>query len=141
MYQCYSIIIDRGISAPKHGKKVLDGLNDVDKLYIYQLMSTFQLPESNRFDSQMQIHTVNQNYDTSLAQLFQHYLKNSTAEKLSLIRTNTKIFMERKWTDRKYHIQDNDDFTHQDVKCIVTQNNSQHYRLVVHIPNLMAQEG
>ena len=29
--QCYSIIIDQGISAPGHGKKVVHGLNDVDK--------------------------------------------------------------------------------------------------------------
>ena len=28
--QTYSIIIDRGISAPGHGKEVVDGLNDVD---------------------------------------------------------------------------------------------------------------
>ena len=35
MSQTYSIIIDRGISAPGHGKEVVDGLNDVDKaLYI-----------------------------------------------------------------------------------------------------------
>ena len=33
--QTYSIIIDRGISAPGHGKDVVDGLNAVDKRYIY----------------------------------------------------------------------------------------------------------
>ena len=44
MSQCYYIIIDRGISAPRHGKEVVDKLNYVDKLYIYQLMSTVKLP-------------------------------------------------------------------------------------------------
>ena len=34
MSQFYSIVIDRGISAPGHGKDVVDGLNDVDKRYI-----------------------------------------------------------------------------------------------------------
>ena len=34
--QCYSIIIDRGISAPGHGKEFVDGLNAFDKRYIYQ---------------------------------------------------------------------------------------------------------
>ena len=35
MSQCYSIIIYRGISAPSHGKEVVDILNAVDKrLYI-----------------------------------------------------------------------------------------------------------
>ena len=38
------LIIDRGISAPGHGKEVVDGLNDVDKRYIYHLMSKVQLP-------------------------------------------------------------------------------------------------
>ena len=35
MSQYYSVIIDRGISAPGHGKEVVDGLNDVNKRYIY----------------------------------------------------------------------------------------------------------
>ena len=66
MSQCYSVIIDRGISASGHGKEVVDGINYVDKGYIYQLMSNVQLTGSNRFDSQMQIHTRNQNNDASL---------------------------------------------------------------------------
>ena len=44
MSQTQSIIIDFGISAPGHGKEVVDGLNDVDKRYIYLLMSKVQLP-------------------------------------------------------------------------------------------------
>ena len=43
MSQCYSIKINRGIIAPGHGKEFVDGLNDVDKRYIYQLMPTVQL--------------------------------------------------------------------------------------------------
>ena len=34
MSQCYSIIIDRGISAPGNRKEVVDGINDVNKRYI-----------------------------------------------------------------------------------------------------------
>ena len=67
MSQYYSVIIYRGISAPGHGKEVLYGLNAVDKLYIYQLMSNIRLPVTNIFNSQIQIHTVNQNNDVSLA--------------------------------------------------------------------------
>ena len=33
--QCYSVITYRGISAPGHGKEVVDELNAVDKHYIY----------------------------------------------------------------------------------------------------------
>ena len=43
MSQCYSVIIDRGISAPGHGKEVVDGLNAIGKRYTYQLMSNVQL--------------------------------------------------------------------------------------------------
>ena len=57
MLQCCSIIIDRGISEPGHGKEVVDGLNAVDKLYIYQLISNVQLPGSVIFDSYIKIHT------------------------------------------------------------------------------------
>ena len=57
MSQNYSIIIDRGISAPGHGKEVVDGLNAVDKRYIYQFMPKVQLLGSVRFDSQIKIHT------------------------------------------------------------------------------------
>ena len=35
MSQPYSIVIDRGISAPGHGKEMVHGLNAVDKRYIY----------------------------------------------------------------------------------------------------------
>ena len=50
MLQCYTIIIDRGISAPGHGKEVFDSLNAIDKHYIYGLMSNVQLPGSICFD-------------------------------------------------------------------------------------------
>ena len=74
MSQCYYIIIDRGICAPGNGKEVVNGINDVDKRYIYQLMSTVQLPVSNRFDLQMQIHTGNQKYNVILVKEFQQHL-------------------------------------------------------------------
>ena len=67
MSQCYSIIIDIGISAPGNGKEVVDGLNAIDKRYIYQLMSTFQIPGSIKFDSQIQIQTGTEKEDVSLA--------------------------------------------------------------------------
>ena len=53
MSQCYSVIIDQGISALGNGKEVVYGLNAIDKRYIYQLMYNVQLPGSNIFDDQM----------------------------------------------------------------------------------------
>ena len=74
MSQCYSIIIDRGISAPGNGKEVLYGTNAVDKHYINQLMSTVQLPGSIIFDSQIQMHTGTKKDYVSLAKEFQEHL-------------------------------------------------------------------
>ena len=42
--QRHSIIFDRDISALGHGKEVVDGLNAIEKRYMYQLMSTVKLP-------------------------------------------------------------------------------------------------
>ena len=39
----YSDIIYCGITSPGHGKEVVGGINDIDKLYIYQLMSNVKL--------------------------------------------------------------------------------------------------
>ena len=51
LYQSYSIIFDRGISAPGHDKEVVDGINATDKRYMYQLMSTVQLLGSKRSEN------------------------------------------------------------------------------------------
>ena len=72
--QCYSIIIDQGISALGHGKEVVDGLNTVDKSYIYQLVSTVKLPGSIRFDLQIKMHTGTEKDDVSLAKEFKEHL-------------------------------------------------------------------
>ena len=73
--QTYSIIIDRGISEPGNGKEVVDGINSVDKCYIYQLMSRVQLPGSVRFDSHIKIYTGTENKDISLDQEFKDNLE------------------------------------------------------------------
>ena len=74
MSQCHSILIDRGISAPGHGKEVVDGINAIYKRYIYQLMSNVQLPGSKTFDSQILINYCTPKNDVSMAKEFQKYL-------------------------------------------------------------------
>ena len=70
MSQCYSIIIDQGISAPGHGKEVVVGLNAIDKRYIYKLMSTIKQTGSISFGSHIQMHTGTKKEDVSLAKEF-----------------------------------------------------------------------
>ena len=116
MSQCYSSIIDQGISAPGHGKEFVDGRNDVDKRYIYKLISTVKLPETYRFDSQIQMQTGNQKDDVSLVKEFQHYLTKEYCKNSVFYQGgNNKRFVEIKWTDRQYHFQNNADVAHQYV--------------------------
>ena len=73
--QGYPVIFNWGISAPGHEKEVVYGINAFDNRYIYQLMSNVKLTGPNRFDSQMQIHIINQNNDVSFDKEFQQHLK------------------------------------------------------------------
>ena len=86
-------------------------------------MSNVQFPGSNRFDSQMKMHTGNQNDDVSLAKEFQHHLtkehrKNGVFDHSK----NNKRFMEIKWTYRQYHVQDNVDVAHKGARLYCNTN-------------------
>ena len=66
MLQCYSVITDCGTSEHIHGKDVVYCLNAIDKRYIYQLMSNFQLRGSKTLGSHILMHYCTQNNDVSL---------------------------------------------------------------------------
>ena len=105
MSQTYFIIIGRGISAPGHGKEVVDGLNAADKRYIYQLISKVQLPGSVRFDSNIKMHTSTEKKNVSLAKEFKDHMEGDHRQKFFIDQGKSrKIFMERKWTEIKYHV-------------------------------------
>ena len=71
----------------------------------------------------MQMHTGNQKYDISLAKEFQqHMTKEHRKNGVFDQGKKNKRFMERKWTDRQYHVQDNDDVAHQDVRIYCNTN-------------------
>ena len=67
MSQYYSVIFYLGIIEPGHGKEVIDGINSIEKIYIYQLIFNLQLPGSKTFDSQIIMHYCTENNDVSLA--------------------------------------------------------------------------
>ena len=70
---------------PGHGKEVVDGLNAVDKRCIYINFSNVQLPGSNIFYSQMQIHTGTKKDDVSLANKSQEHLTKKKHRKNGVI--------------------------------------------------------
>ena len=74
--QSHSIIIYRGISAPGHGKELVDGPNDIDKRYMYKLLSNVQLTVSITFDSQIIMNYCAPKNDASMAkELLKHLSK------------------------------------------------------------------
>ena len=84
---------------------MVDGLNSVDKRYIYQLMSKVQLPGSIRFDSQIKIDTGTEDKDVSLAREFKNHLEGEHRKNGVIDQGKSrKICMNIKWTERKYHI-------------------------------------
>ena len=123
LFQCYAIIIYRGISAPDHGKEVIDGINAIYKRYIYQLVSNVQLPGSKTFYSQILIHSWAQNNDVSLAKQFQKHMykehrKHGVIDQVKYRKRASK----RKFTDIDYHVKDNSDVAHKYVKIYCNTN-------------------
>ena len=142
MSQCYSVIVDSGISAPVHDKEVDDGLNAIDKRYIYPLMYNVQLPRSKIFDSHILMYYCTQNNDFSMDKKFQkdmskEHRKYGVIDQVKYRNRDSKI----KWTYREYHVQDNSDVAHKYVKFYCDTKNSQHYHFVVHIKSLVEKGG
>ena len=86
-------------------------------------MSKFQLPGSVRFDSQIKIHTGTENKDVSLAKEFKDRLEEEHSQNGAIDQVKSrKRFTERKWTERKYHVQDNASVELKDVKMYCNTN-------------------
>ena len=88
-FQCPSIIIDQGIIAPGHGKEVFDGLNAIEKRYMYQIMSNVQLPGSRNFDSQIIMYSCTPKNDVSLAKEFQNNMSKENCKYGVIYQGNT----------------------------------------------------
>ena len=71
-------------------------------------MSKVQLTGSVRFDSQIKIYTGNESKYLILAKELKDHLERDHRQNGVIDQGKPrKIFMERKWTERKYHVQDN----------------------------------
>ena len=117
MLQCYLIVIDQGMSAPDHGKEVVDSLNAIYKRYIYKLMSNVQLKVSKIFDSYILISSFTENNDVSLSKQPPKYLSKEHHKHGVIYQGKyRKRVSKRKLTDREYHVQDNSDVAHKDMK-------------------------
>ena len=66
-FQAFNITIDCGISAPVHGREVVDGLNSTYRRFIFHLTTTVKLTGSQSFYTPMVMHTSTHNYGVSFA--------------------------------------------------------------------------
>ena len=106
-------------------KELVDVLTSIDKRSIYQLMSNVQLPGSRTFDSHILM-----NYFTK--KMMSVWINNPKiiclrmiVNMASLIRENTGEYpVKEKITYIEYHVQDNADVAHKDVKMHCDTNQS-----------------
>ena len=61
MSQWYSVTIYRCICSTGHSKEMVNGLNAIDKRYIYKFLPNVQLKGSKTFDSQIIMHYCTEN--------------------------------------------------------------------------------
>ena len=61
----YSIIIDRVIGVPGHGKNVVDGINAYDKKFLMKKMCMIEMPEADNFNKRIAAHCMLENFHYS----------------------------------------------------------------------------
>ena len=86
-------------------------------------MSNFKLPGSELFDSHILMHYITKKNDANLAKESQKHLS-TYHQKHGVIDQGKykKRSSKRKFTDREYHVQDNADVTHKEVKMYCNTN-------------------
>ena len=143
MSQCYSIIINWGISSLGHGKEVVYGLNDVDKCYIYINWCTmFNFLDQTDLIPRCKFPLATKKDDVSLTKEFQHHMTKEHC-KHGVFDQRKTINYSRKENVQTYSIMFRIMlmFHKKMWKFIVTKINSQHYHLVAHITKLTVQGG
>jgi hypothetical protein len=72
----HNIVIDQAISAPRHGKDVVDGINAVNKRYLAAKMCLIGTPKANNSKKLMQAYAmINGTTSKSLAEEAKHLCK------------------------------------------------------------------
>ena len=98
---------------------MVDGLNDIGKQYMYQLVSNVQLPLSKTFDSQIIMHYCTLKQYVSLHKEFQKHMSKEHRKHGVIYQGNyRKISSKRKFIDKEYHVQDNADVAQKYVKVL-----------------------
>ena len=65
--QSFNITIDQRVIVPAYGREVVDSLNTTDNRFIFQWMSTVQIPGAKGYNTQDLIHSEPSTADFGLA--------------------------------------------------------------------------
>ena len=74
----FNRIIDSGVSALGHLRKVNDEINVIEKSFLLQLTEAVKLRGSERYDIQTTIYSATNIYDVSLSRVFQNHQSNAS---------------------------------------------------------------
>ena len=140
--QSIYFIIDRGVSAPGQVIEVVHCFNNIDKRFIFLLMSTAQLLGAKGYDTHMDMHATTCTFDISLAREFQKHLFSATHKHGIIYQgRHTKMAGKQKWTEREFHAQYYADVAHKHFKMFCNKPSFQNFHFVVHTQNHMVSEG
>jgi hypothetical protein len=115
----HGIIIDRAISAPGHGKDIVDGINAIDKEFLRSKMCMIGTPEASDGNKRMAAHSMVEGASKSLAQEALRLCADTS--RLSGVKSEKK-YSKREENSRlklrHYHLQKPEDVKYCDIKMM-----------------------
>ena len=75
--QAYNIVIDTILTVTGYFREVVGGLNTTGKRFLFQLISTVQLPGYQEYDKHIAMNYATHKYGISFAREFQKHLSNA----------------------------------------------------------------
>jgi len=115
----FDVVIDRAISAPGHGKDVVDGLNAMDKIYLRQKMCMIGTPEANDGEKRMAAHAMVEDAKASLAAEAKRLLSDPARKHGVQGGADRKKLAAGKMSERRYFVQDPKKVQFTSVKKVV----------------------
>jgi len=112
----YTVIIDRSVSAPGHGKSIIDGLNAVDKHYLRKVMCMSGSMYFDNEDRRMNAHSMTETASQSFAEECVRLCSQSDRENgvFDSIKNEGKE-NKGKLTTRFYHLHKQEDVTYDNI--------------------------
>ena len=112
----YDVVIDKYVSAPGHGKSIIDGLNAVEKYYLRRVMCMSDSMYSDNAQRRMNAHSMTETASQSFAEECVRLCSQSDRANgvFDSIKNEGKENT-GKLTTRIYHLHKQEDVTHDNI--------------------------